>query len=222
MAKRSKGTRSERRAGRQRAQRAREHGLPERKEELRARAVTPEPGSVDGEDPASDAPRAPAKAKSAGIPPIAKIVAGALAILVAGYVLTHFRDEPSSETSTTPEVSAPSAAAPPGSVPEPEPQPSTLNPPAPRAPEPTPSTLGAATPAPLVTPVKPVASAPVVSAPAKPQVVAPVVPAPAAPKPAPAKVVAPPASPAPPKPATPAPTPVAPKPATPAPADNPY
>ncbi|HKY40505.1 MAG TPA: hypothetical protein VJN18_31440 [Polyangiaceae bacterium] len=138
MAKRSgsKGTRGERKADRQRAQRARERGLPERREEpLRARAATAEPGSGDDEDRPSDASRPVARAKPAGIPPIAKVVTGALLILVAVYVLSRFRDQPPSETSTTPEPDA-SAATTPEPAPEPPAPAAPKLPAAPAAPKP--------------------------------------------------------------------------------------
>lgn len=117
MSKRSgnKGSRSERNAGRQRAQRAREHGLPQRREPevRRARAATPEPRSAEGEDPSSDA----APKRKAGIPPLAKLAAVALLLLGGAYALTHFRDrnelQPTQvEPGTAPAAPAPAASAP--------------------------------------------------------------------------------------------------------------
>src|ERR1041384_3222655 len=108
MAKRagSKGSRSGRRAGKDRVQRARERGLPERVEPLRVRAATPEPRSAEGEDPSSDA--APARgAKSAAVPPWVWVAGVALALLGGAYVLSRQRDE----ALTQPQPEAPAASA---------------------------------------------------------------------------------------------------------------
>ena len=110
MAKRSswKGSRRERKAERERAQDRRERGLPELPERkpLRARAATPEPSSVAGEDRSSDAPTA---SKSGGVPPFVWVVGAALVILVIAYFVSQRRDEALTETPPQPEV--PSASA---------------------------------------------------------------------------------------------------------------
>ena len=230
----SKGSRSERRAGKQRAQRARAHGLPERREALpRARASTPEPGSRDdGDDRSSDAPPAGATARR-GIPTLVKVVGGALVILVGVYILSQRREQALSDTKPAPELPSAqvtaSAESPTTAVPRPEPEPeaepsaSAVVAPAPAS-EPTP--IVSVTP-----PTKPLIAMPVVSAPALPKVPKPVIVAPAqvtAPKaPAPVVVAPVPVAPAAVPPAKVASPPaVAPKPAAPAapakPADNPY
>jgi len=216
MAKKSgsNSSRSERRAGRQRAER---HGLPPRKEPpTRVRASTPEPGSArDSEGRSSDAP--PARpAKSAGIPTLVKVVGVAVLLLIGAYLLSQQRDAALTETPPAPEPPAAASAAPTAEVlaePDAQPAPSSTQA-APPAPAPAPEA-----PAPVVSvtpPTKPLVAAPVVpglavSAPAKPRVEKPPVAskpaaiaapaAPAAPLRSPAPVAAPPA--APPKPAPP-------------------
>jgi len=130
MAKRtgSKTSRGERRAGKQRAQRARQHGLPERREaSRRARASTPAPASgSDGGEPSSAVPLG-RSAKKPGIPTLVKVVAGALVILLGVYILGQRREqgltepkaEPSAHVSATVD-SAATAARP--SEPELEPE----------------------------------------------------------------------------------------------------
>jgi hypothetical protein len=99
----SKGSRSERKAGRQRAERARAHGLPE--------GTLPQHGArgaggalEDVGDPADVTDAAPhatsvagkrARASEARRPPVLVwVVGGALALLAIAYVLTRFRDAP--------------------------------------------------------------------------------------------------------------------------------
>jgi cytoskeletal protein RodZ len=192
MAKRSgsKTSRSDRRAGKERARRAREHGLPERREEARrARASTPEPGSRDdGEDRSSDAPRM-AKAKSPGVPTLVKVIGGALVILLGVYIFSQRREDALTETKPAPELPSAQASAtvesPTTAVPAPEPEPEPKTAPAPeRVVAPTPS-AGPAAVVSVTPPSKPVVVIPLVSAPSKPKVEKPVVaPAPAVPKPA--------------------------------------
>lgn len=226
MAKKSgsRSSRSERNAGRKRAERAREHGLPVRQEPPpRARAVTPEPSEDSyGEARSSDAPLSHAK-KSAGIPTLVKVVGGALVILVGVYLLSRQRDEALLETKPAAE---PAAAVSASESPSPEVGPELIAAPEPSgaapAPEPVPASPAAAAPlVPVTPPAKPVVAAPVVVEPSKPKADKPAPAAPAAPKP----VAAPPpvAAPAPPT-AAPAPKPVTPKaPSAPAPpVDNPY
>jgi hypothetical protein len=119
MAKRSgsRSSRGERRAERQRAERAREHGLPARRPEpMRARAATPQPdGSADGSERSSDLPRVPLR--KAGVPTLVKVIGAAAVILLGVYLLGRQRDKALSEGSApTPEpptsvapTSAPSA-----------------------------------------------------------------------------------------------------------------
>ena len=237
MAKKSgsKSSRNERRAGRKRAERAREHGLPVRPDApQRVRASTPQPGSDrdgrDGEDRSSDAPAARTP-KPAGIPTLVKVIGGALVILLGVFLLSRQREEALTETKPAPELPASSAAPSPSSSPEAEP----AEAPAASAAPVTPPVVDAPAAGPVISvtpPTRPVVVAPVVPAPAspmvdKPHVVAPKPPTPVA-APAPVAVPAAPvaASPAPvpaaPAPA-PAPKPAAPKPPVPAkPADNPY
>ena len=89
----SKGSRSERKAGRQRAERARSHGLPE------ARAERSAPGSSVG--PGGDAPTEPgtpaeargtAASRQMRSPTLVWVLGGALMILLIAYVITKFRD----------------------------------------------------------------------------------------------------------------------------------
>jgi hypothetical protein len=219
MAKKSgsRSSRSERNAGRKRAERARQHGLPVRQgTPPRARAATPEPSDDSfGEARSSDAPLSSTK-KPAGIPTLVKVVGGAFVILIAVYLLSRQRDDALLETKPAAEPAAavsalPSAAADVGPELVPAAEPSAVAPERTAAPP-------AEAPAPVVSvtpPAKPVVAAPVVAEPSKPKAEKPAVPAPAAPKPvaAPAPVAAP----------TPAPKPPAPKaaPAAP-PVDNPY
>src|SRR5262245_31814535 len=116
MAKRSgsKSSRSGRKAGKERAQRAREHGLPQAAPEseapraARVRAATPEPRSAQGEDRSSDAPL-PGIPKRAGLPTGAKL-AIAVAVLLGGvYLLSLYRD---SQTSATAEPEPPGSSSP--------------------------------------------------------------------------------------------------------------
>lgn len=216
MAKKSgtRGSRSERNAGRKRAERARQHGLPVREEPpARARALTPEPSDdTYGEARSSDAPLSSAK-KSAGIPTLVKVVGGALVILSGVYLLSRQRDEALLETKPAAE---PAAAV---SAPAPEVGPELIPPPEPRAAAPAPEPAPEA-PAPVLSvtpPAKPLVAAPARAEPSKPKVEKPAVAAAAVPKPA--AVPAAPAAPA----VTPAPKPPAPKAAPGAPpADNPY
>jgi hypothetical protein len=217
MAKRSgsKSSRSGRKAGKERAVRARERGLPQAAPEsdaprlARVRAATPEPRSAQGEDRSSDAP-SPGIPKSAGLSSGTKLAIAAAILLGGLYVLSRFRD--ASETTAAPEP--PGSAAPVIVTTEAEPLPSAVSPsidpssPPAAAPVSEPETPAA----PVVEP-----SAPVVSPPAKPSVPKPVAPKPVAAAPKPVAPAAPPASPA--VPAVPAPAP-APAPAKPA--DNPY
>jgi hypothetical protein len=192
----SKGSRSERRAGRQRAGRAREHGLPARvePESRRVRASTPEPISAEGDDRSSDAPPASLSKPRRGIPTIVKVVAGAVAILAAAYVLSRFRDQSAATTAAPePATSAPAVA------PEPSPTATAAADPAPSAPARTSE---------LVEPVLPSVAAPNVAAPPMVSIVKPSV----EPKPLVRPVTAP-KSPVP---------PAAPAPAAPPPVDNPY
>ncbi len=225
MAKKSgsKSSRNERRAGRKRAERAREHGLPIRRDApQRARASTPQPGSErDGDDRSSDAP--PARApKPAGIPTLVKVVGGALVILIGVYLLSRQRDEALTETKPAPELPAASAVSPPEPdvAPSPALAASASAAAAPPADAPTPSVS-------VTSPTKPVVVAPVVPTPEKPIVAAPKPPARVA-APAPVAVPAAPVAAPAPKPPAPAPPAVAPQPAAPKPAapakpqDNPY
>jgi|GEM_PF-4791358 len=179
MAKKSgsKSSRSERRAGRKRAERALEHGLPTRKvPPPRARAGAPEPSNArEGTERSSDGPPVPA-AKSRGIPTLVKVLGAALVILVGLYLLSRQRDEALTESKPAPEspVVAPSAT------------PAVETPDEPSAPAPEPDVTAAlAPPAAVVSvtpPTKPVVAAPVVAAPSKPKVERPLV----APSPKPA------------------------------------
>lgn len=226
MAKKSgsRSSRSERNAGRKRAERARQHGLPVRREPApRQRAVTPEPSDDSyGEARSSDAPLSNAK-KSAGIPTLVKVVGGALVILIGVYFLSRQRDEALLETKPAAEPAAALSASVssagqvgPELVPAPEASPPV---------EPTPAAASPVAAAPVVSvtpPAKPVAAEPVVLEPSKPKVAKPVPATPVAPKPvATPAAVAPVAAPAVPAPAA---APVAPKaaPAPAAPVDNPY
>jgi hypothetical protein len=88
----SRSSRSERRAGRERAERARQHGLPERRPEpMRARAATPDPDSrvADAERPSAP-PTVPLRAS--GIPTLVKVVGAAAVILLGVYLLGRQRD----------------------------------------------------------------------------------------------------------------------------------
>jgi hypothetical protein len=222
MAKRSgsKSSRSERKAGRERAERARDRGLPEKRSEpLRARAATPEPvSSVDGEDRSSDAPPAPTKPPG-GVPTLVKVVGAALVLLMGAYVLSLLRDDGLTDTKPAAEPAGKSSAVAETQL----------------APEPA-ANRGAATPAPEVTPTAESAPAlaspvpdslPAVTPPNEPAVAAPVVASPRVPQ-ASKPTVAPPravVAPAPiSRPAAPVAAPVAPAPApaAPKPVDNPY
>ena len=113
MAKRSgsKSSRSERRAERTRAERAREHGLPvsERRDaQLRNRTASPEPPREAGEDErGSDALVAGTKA---GIPTLVKVVGVALVILIGVYFLGRERDRALTEPTPATSAAAPAAS----------------------------------------------------------------------------------------------------------------
>jgi hypothetical protein len=188
----SKSSRSERRAGRKRAERAHEHGLPVRREPP-ARAATPEPRRrLEREAGSSSAPLAGA-AKPAGIPTLVKVLGGALVILAGVYLLGRQRDEALTETKPSPKA----ALAPPAAVLEPAPTSEALS-------------ASAAASAPAVV-ASAVAAPPVAAASSntRPARVVPVTPLP--------KPVVTPAGRAPNASAAPAPPPAAPKPA-----ENPY
>jgi hypothetical protein len=93
----SKGSRSERKAGRQRAERARAHGLPEGslpQHGVRAN-VGDEPEGTDVADLPRHVARDAARASQARRPPVLVwVVGGALVLLAIAYVLTRFRDAP--------------------------------------------------------------------------------------------------------------------------------
>jgi hypothetical protein len=184
MAKRSgsKTSRGERRAGKERAERAREHGLPERREaSRRARASAPVPASgSDGGEPSSAVPLG-RSAKKPAIPTLVKLIAGALVILLGVYILGQRREQALTETKAAAE---PSSAAPASAsadsettaVVRPEPEPQT----APRASASQPPAVSPAALLSVTSPNKPVVAMPLVSAPALPKVPKPLV---AAPKP---------------------------------------
>jgi hypothetical protein len=233
MAKKSgsKSSRSERRAGRKRAERAVEHGLPTRQQPPRARsrsAKADEPSrSGEGTTRASDA--APASvAKSSGIPTLVKVLGAALVILLGVYLLSRQRDEALTENVPAAEVPVVAASA----APTVEAAAAEPNAPSP-APEVTavPQPPGAVVP--ITPPTMPVVSAPLVPAPAvsppgkprvekarlapsPPPIAIPAAPAPVAAPAAPAPPAPAPATPAPAKPAAPKAPPAAP------PVDNPY
>jgi len=109
MAKRSgsKSSRSERRAERTRAERAREHGLPvsERRDvQLRNRAASHEVGE---DERGSDALVAGTKA---GIPTLVKVVGVALVILIGVYFLGRERDRALTEPTPATSAAAPAAS----------------------------------------------------------------------------------------------------------------
>jgi hypothetical protein len=112
MGKRSgtNSSRSERKAGRERTRRARQHGLPERKEPPRVRPGAREPLSADGEDRSSDAPLAKG-VKARGVPTVVKVVGSALAVLLAVYLLTHYRDQAALEPDAAPKPATPKPPA---------------------------------------------------------------------------------------------------------------
>jgi hypothetical protein len=95
MAKRSgsRSSRGERRAERERAERAREHGLPERRSAPeRARAATPARLTDDERsDRASDAPSLPLN--KTRIPTLAKVLGVGAVILLGVYLLGRQRDK---------------------------------------------------------------------------------------------------------------------------------
>lgn len=199
MAKRSgtRSSRSERKAGRERAQRARQHGLPERNEP--AARATSEPLSTETEGRSSDA--LPVKAaRPSGVPTVVKVVGGALAVLLAVYLLTRYRDQ--EDAKATPEP-ATSAVAPTSAAPVTEEAMPVSSGPEPEAAPPAPAETAQSKSEKPTTPAAPAAPKPAV-----PGVAA--VPAPA-PVSAPARAATP--APAVPKPPTPA---------APPPADNPY
>jgi hypothetical protein len=200
MAKRSgsKTSRGERRAGKQRAERAREHGLPERREAARrVRASTPEPGSRgDGDDRSSDVPKG-RSAKKPGIPTLVKVVAGALVILLGVYILSQRREQALTDTKPAPELPSAQASAAADSETTAVPRPEPASEPEPRA---SAAPAAAVEPAAVVSvtpPSKPVVAMPLVSAPALPKVPKPVVAAPKPPAPATVPAVAPAAPPKP-------------------------
>lgn len=116
MAKRSgsRSSRGERRAERQRAERAREHGLPARRPEpMRARGTTPEFDRLaDPNEGPSDRPVVPLR--KASVPTLVKVVGAAIVILLGVYLLGRQRDRALSEGAAAPE---PAASAAPTSVP---------------------------------------------------------------------------------------------------------
>jgi len=85
----SKSSRSERKAGRQRAERARAHGLPE----PRAERSVPSPSArPDGDAPSEGAGVTSAAASGKSRPVLVWVVGGALMVLLIAYVITKFRD----------------------------------------------------------------------------------------------------------------------------------
>ena len=186
MAKRSgsRSSRGERRAERERAERARKHGLPEPlKPALRARAATPDPNSdVEAADRSSDAPAV--LPKSPAIPTLVKVLGGALLILLAVYLLSRQRDQARTPTEPAPEPAKPTASA--MAEPALQPETSATN---------APPSVSAASPtagdsATVVVPTRPSVSLPSLRTPSEPRVARPSVVAPRPP------VVAPAASPA--------------------------
>lgn len=108
MPKRSgmKGSRGARKASRERAERARQHGLPERQQPLpRAHVTSPELDD-SAEGPSSGSGSSPPRA---GVPTVVKVVLVALALLIAGYVLSLLRDR--SASSRSPSLESPAAAS---------------------------------------------------------------------------------------------------------------
>jgi hypothetical protein len=213
----SKSSRSERNAGRKRAERARQHGLPTRPAPAPpARQLTPEPSDDSyGEARSSDAPLSRAQ-KRAGIPTLVKVVGGALVVLIGVYLLSRQRDQALPETTPAAEpAGAVSAVASPSTESGGEPAPpSSATSPAPAftSPSEPPAAVVSVTP-----PAEPVVVAPVAASPSKPKVALPRVVAPErVPAPVAPGAVNPPAPPA-------APT-AASKPAAPsqAPVENPY
>lgn len=187
----SKGSRGERRAGKQRAQRAREHGLPERRvEPLRARAATPEPyRSREDEEGSRNAPAA--ASRKGAVPTLVWVVGGALAILAGVYVLSQKRDEALNETRPAAEPTtllvsavAPAQAAPLAEPPETAPAAVTSSAAAERAPVPAPPRV-------VSPPRAPKVPKPLVAAPQPPAVVAPAEPKPPVEAPRPIAPVSP-------------------------------
>jgi len=129
MAKRSgsKGSRSERKADRERARERRERGLPElpARKPLRARAATPAPTSSEDVTLRGDAPQT----QRNGVPPFVWVVGGALLILVVAYFVRQKRDE---ALVTTPAPELPSAS-PLTTAPDPGEPSATVSQPAPRS-----------------------------------------------------------------------------------------
>ena len=166
MAKRSgsRSSRSERRAGRERAERAREHGLPTRPQAtLRTRVAGPEPESQSA---ARSSEPTTVALKSPAIPTLVKVIGGALVILLGVYLLSRQRDQALTETPTAGESASAAASA----TTEPAPEPSALGP------ELAPSPAAESTPAPALSatlPTKPSVSLPAVPAPTKPKVAKP-------------------------------------------------
>ena len=88
----SKSSRSERKAGRQRAERARAHGLPELRPVQAAASVAPD---EDAAVERADVTPAAAAAARKGRPVLVWVLGAALVILLIAYVITRFRDSAS-------------------------------------------------------------------------------------------------------------------------------
>jgi hypothetical protein len=113
MAKRSgsRSSRGERRAERERAERAREHGLPERRSApVRARAEAPEPRDGDEQlDRGSEAPSIPLRKTS--VPTLVKVLGIGVVILFGVYLLSRERDKALGDSTARPEPVPTSAPA---------------------------------------------------------------------------------------------------------------
>ncbi len=103
-----KSSRSERRAGRQRAERAREHGLPERREPLPRRELEVEPVARDSAAPAARSSSVPARR---GVPLAVKVGAVAVGLLIAAYALSRLRDRASAPSAEDAPAASVGAAA---------------------------------------------------------------------------------------------------------------
>ena len=90
----TKGSRSERKAGRQRALRAREHGLPERHEvPLHVAGARAELMDAEGGADTESSPGGGGSGRRRPGPPVAVwVVGGALLLLALLYVLSRVRD----------------------------------------------------------------------------------------------------------------------------------
>jgi hypothetical protein len=107
----AKSSRSERRAGRERAHRARSHGLPERPAEPTRRVSAREPELENDTESSGTALGLP---KKAGIPTLVKVAIGALVALAGAYFLTRLRDARSwnrDDAAAEPAASVASASA---------------------------------------------------------------------------------------------------------------